>query len=351
VALIHAYSKNNIGDGFLVSQSAAIVREALGCDVEFTLYALRPDTFGSFSGEVVGGGARSRLLAAGVLAKSLGRIPRFDLVIGVGGGYLRAIGATQTVKASLAHVPQLFMASLTGSPTLYLPQSVGPLPKWTRALVTVLLRRIQHVYVRDDRSMAELGSWAQRMPDLALLALSEIGRKPRETSQTPVLTVRAVSDDSDSRVTHLARSLGAFDGFIQSNTGRNMDEKPMKQLSPKKLLTLDELYIKPQMSRIVVAVRMHAALLSILAGHYSIHLAYERKGFGAFQDLGLPQYVHSVRSFDPVLVKDQVQQLITSQGARDEYDAAIRDALPGLHAKRQELVTRIRELAGHQRRV
>ena len=58
-----------------------------------------------------------------------------------------------------------------------------------------------------------------------------------------------------------------------------------------------------------VSVRLHGALQSIMSGVPAVHLGYERKSWGAYEDLGLANWVHSARGFDPDLVAAQVRQL------------------------------------------
>jgi polysaccharide pyruvyl transferase WcaK-like protein len=42
----------------------------------------------------------------------------------------------------------------------------------------------------------------------------------------------------------------------------------------------------------------------------AIHLGYERKSWGAYNDLGLSEYGHSARSFDPEVVSVRAQGLL-----------------------------------------
>jgi hypothetical protein len=77
----------------------------------------------------------------------------------------------------------------------------------------------------------------------------------------------------------------------------------------------------------VVSVRLHGALESILAGWPAIHLSYQRKGWGAYADLGLEEFVHDARSFDPATVAAQALAL------RDDptpFWDAVRRRLPDL---------------------
>jgi len=48
---------------------------------------------------------------------------------------------------------------------------------------------------------------------------------------------------------------------------------------------------------VVISVRLHGSLQSLISGCPSVHLSYERKGFGAYEDLGLRKYVHAALNF------------------------------------------------------
>ena len=66
-------------------------------------------------------------------------------------------------------------------------------------------------------------------------------------------------------------------------------------------------------SAIVVSVRLHGSLESVLAGVPSVHIAYERKGHAAFGDLGLDDFVFHASDFDPIAVANAVRLLDEEQ--------------------------------------
>ena len=101
----------------------------------------------------------------------------------------------------------------------------------------------------------------------------------------------------------------------------------MQSLNPRRILSRGDLFLNgASAKRVVVAVRLHAALMALQAGHYVIHLSYERKGFAAFEDLGLKEYVHNAFSFDPETVHAHLDRLLNNAAAREEYDAAVNRA-------------------------
>jgi polysaccharide pyruvyl transferase WcaK-like protein len=142
----------------------------------------------------------------------------------------------------------------------------------------------------------------------------------------PVVSVREHRGGVPALARVLAQRLGKFDGYVQSAVAGNDDTAAVSSLNPEIICSFHELMGAPQVARVVVAVRLHAALMAINAGHYVVHLAYERKGFGAFEDLGLEAYVFNVHDFQVEEVKRKVDGLLADAERRAEYDAHIADA-------------------------
>jgi len=72
----------------------------------------------------------------------------------------------------------------------------------------------------------------------------------------------------------------------------------------------------------------------------SVHLSYERKGFGAYSDLGIDRFVHNVFDFDPDLVLSQVAELRADPAP---YWNAVGEAVAALRRHRADLVAVLRE--------
>ena len=348
VALLHAYSAENSGDGLLVRATLDLVHAALGADVEVSVFASYPESFASL-------GLPAYRTKPGRLGYERGYVRHIrsldetaDLVVGVGGGYLRAPGGAASAKCALVMVPQLRAAASSRRPSIYLPQSVGPLTGAVGSEIRRRLAGVDSIYMRDDRSICELGlPNATRMPDLAILQMSDRG-ETREVDPVPVLNVRPFRGATlPASVADLRRRLPVVDGFVQSTVSSNNDIASVAAVEPRRTLSRDEFYAvsgdRPR--RVVVAMRLHCALEALDAGHYVVHLAYERKGFGAFEDLGLGAFVHPVARFDPSGVTRQVAQLLADGAARQAYDAAVRRDVIHRREARAGLVERIREVA------
>ena len=91
-----------------------------------------------------------------------------------------------------------------------------------------------------------------------------------------------------------------------------------------------------------MSVRLHGALESLLHGVTAFHLCYERKGFGAYSDLGIPGWVANAADFDASTV---VEQLFAPQALPSFWEAT-QDALAYVGAQRVALVESLRRAAG-----
>lgn len=336
VLLLHGYSARNIGDGLLVQESVQLIRDAFpSTKIEFTACVFDPKTFNVPEVRFL----RSKPGRLGYDLKyltALNHLDDFDLIVGVGGGYFRGRNFMEIAKMTLTHGIQLYAASRMGSRVVYLPQSIGPFTWGSGPWVKRRLAKLKVVWVRDDRSLAELGSIATRIPDLAVLMVPF--RELRPVDSVPILSVRGFRGRNVPKpVRELSLHLNTFDGYVQSFTGSNDDLLPMQSLNPHRILSKDELMSDQGRKRVVIAVRLHAALMALHYGHYVIHLSYQRKGFAAFEDLGLGDFVHNAFSFSPEHVHQQARDLLSDVRLRAKYDAIINDAARARHDAREQL--------------
>ncbi|WP_028205994.1 polysaccharide pyruvyl transferase family protein [Paraburkholderia nodosa] len=341
VALLHAYSSRNSGDGLLVDLSVALLKEALGESTKVSIVAADPGSFPQYAdvypAPVLADSGIKRLAGAAGFGLPLdlnGRTRRpmeildtVDLIAGVGGGYLRARNCWEVLKLEAGHLLQMRAAVLSGKPTVYLPQSIGPATPSVplRSHLTGMLGKFSAVFVRDDRSFGLLAGNANtlRAPDLAVLEYERRGKdildrghaaKP-EVKHVAFVLRRAPSWNVQQRERYEAstRSLLKLVGAtcrvsvaVQS-TGRGNDDVAYYRsigidgdlVSLKQLLYRDT-------PDIVVSVRLHGALESILHGVAAYHLSYERKGFGAYADLGVNDWVANAADFDATMVAETI---------------------------------------------
>jgi polysaccharide pyruvyl transferase WcaK-like protein len=340
IGVIHAYSRTNSGDGLLVDLTLDRLARCGIATSDVVLVALDPDSFPEVPHRLAVGArgralawelvpAARRALAAGASAAarrpfgSLAReLARCDALVAVGGGYLRAVDATSSIGTALNHLPQLALAARAAVPSLYLPQSIGPLHGPVGSAVRRGLRHVDAVCVRDPSSAADLGEQANvlEVPDLAVLDLAErIEQIVRAADGGRVgLVARHVGHavGYEDRLLGLARELGDHAVWVVQTTGdrTKSDAVHYERLGVTSGGSLVDLLAARELSA-VVSVRLHGALMAIGAGVPAIHLAYDRKGPGAFGDLGLTDWCFDVRDVDEADLRGAVAGLVDGAAA------------------------------------
>ncbi|ALO67774.1 hypothetical protein AS189_16425 [Arthrobacter alpinus] len=340
--VLHAYSASNLGDGLLVRETLELVREACGGKVDITVLASHPETFTGLNVKVLNSAPTKRGFNLKYL-KTLWRMDGFDLVVAVGGGYIRAGTVVEALKAGVIHGPQLVAAALRTRKAVYLPQSVGPARFGTRPIMSALLSRQHAVWVRDNRSQGQFPLQnVQRTPDLAILGMQR-STLPFDSSGNIVLSVRYIRGALTQPLRSLHGLLGVVDSYVQSSVASNNDVPAVNELAPQRILSTNEFMENPDKAKVVIAVRLHAALMAIAAGHYVIHLAYERKGFGAFQDLGIPEFVFNVNSFDAEAVAALAYRLQTDVDFRTDYHSRVLSTRSSSDAHQADILASLQE--------
>lgn len=315
ICIAHCYSTSNSGDGLLVELALDRVQR-LFPNEDVVLVALDPD---SFSGSCLGWGYESvygatvpnavGMALAGAIG---GRRPvrqlfaESRLILGVGGGYLRGGSCKEALKSSLSHLSQLIAVSCSGTPAVYLPQSVGPFDAAYSSMVKRFLANVDTVCVRDDRSadlLHDLGNIV-RIPDLAVLKQAEYLAVANTSSNVDgaykggrILVARELTSSGTTYIRTLRELVSSgFEVALQAQGRGNDDTSISETISGKSSLRslADEIAASP--GAVVVSTRLHGALTALMSGCPAIHLAYERKGWGAFDDLNLSEYVLNARS-------------------------------------------------------
>ncbi|EEA02862.1 conserved hypothetical protein [Burkholderia sp. H160] len=243
------------------------------------------------------------------------------IFFGVGGGYLRSSNKREGLKALIAHGSQILLSRIGIAPrcSIYLPQSVGPF----RYGVGNLLRRVicgnvNTIFLRDDKSISELEHRRGiRTGDLAVLEIvrhlprkecGQYAKNPQIFFVFRDLGSKQYSDKYLQNIKKLKSLLPDAIFAIQSSGRGNSDNTFYEDT----LGVKDHVLLKDVLARgnaIVVSVRLHGSLESILEGVPSVHIAYERKGRAAFSDLGLDAYSFHASDFDPDAVAAAVRSI------------------------------------------
>ena len=373
IVVTHAFSRRNAGDSLLINLTLSRLERAGFQPSECCVLALDAESFHDLpcvrqvpsepwkklSVRALWG--VGQLGIAGLALISRGRLRLGEIadtiasaqgVVGTGGGYLRSGTPVPAMGSLLNHVPQLALAAQSRAPTVYLPQSIGPLTGPVGGVIGRLLSRIDLVCLRDDESYREVGRYAavERLPDLAVMQLAESleDRHPKDGGEDVVLVARDLGGDAgyESRLRALGQILGPVTWAVQSDAvGKKSDRRFYESLRVKAGGSVSET-LDGARAGAMVSVRLHGALQALLAGWPAIHLSYDRKGWGAYQDLGIGRYVHDARSFDPAVVAQQAKEL---RADPSHYWSAIQARRPGVLRASTDLTSELRRLLGGSR--
>ena len=357
IVVAHAFSRQNAGDGLLVDLTIErLERIGIPAD-ECVVVALDPESFddlplvarapGDPFNKVSGRALRS---LAGLVRMSFppGHRPwrsleslwnRADGIVAVGGGYLHSDGLVRAGGTLVNHIPQILLSSRSSAPIVYLPQSIGPLVGRVGRWVGDHLADADLVCVRDDRSLQDVRAYAspQRIPDLAILELANAfsSIEPRNGDSVVVVPRRLSGSASyEARLRSLLLATEAPTLAVQADVpGPKSDRRFIEQLGGESADRLEDVIVARE-GGVVISVRLHGALQALLSGWPAIHLAYDRKGFGAFEDLGISPFVHDAGSFDVPVVVEQLNALLADPS---DYWAHIESRLPALQEKNAAL--------------
>jgi glycosyltransferase involved in cell wall biosynthesis/polysaccharide pyruvyl transferase WcaK-like protein len=322
VYLLHAYSSHNSGDGLLVKLSLRAIREA-GFSQRITVVCLDPASFVGYLDdpqlELI---SLWQFVARTLLHAWLRRAPVF---FGVGGGYLRAGTWKEGCKTLVAHGLQIVCASLWGARSrIYLPQSVGPFSTPPGRVLKWLVRHhVDTIFLRDDKSVSELNHrHGLRMGDLVVLEISKQPHvPPLASTDSPIrakrrkvyfvfrdLSGKPYVDAYIAKLRLLVELTPDADLAVQSAGRGNSDDVFYQRVFGIPSAPSLRDVIRSE-DAVVVSVRLHGSLESVLGGLPSIHIAYERKGQAAYGDLGLSEYAFHAESFDPYAVAASIEKL------------------------------------------
>lgn len=355
VVITNAYSAENSGDGLLVRLAINVIRRNFGGGASIKVIAADPGSFECkegvefISAPIMGkrGGARVKdaLLSGRAYAGFDKVVAAADLLVAVGGGYMRSKNFREHIKLELGHARQLQHMVNSGVPLICLPQSIGPFYR-ARERFLKLYKRASVVFARDDRSYELLSDNGRasnviRSPDLAVQEIASLKnkkaiemmsgsigkrrpericvvlRKPPAWPQERQHLYNKKMKDLTSRLESTCKVIYG----LQSITRGNDDLAYYKdQGIGREYIPLRECLACKDKPDLVVSVRLHGALEAILSGIPAYHISYERKGFGAYQDLGVSDWVSNSGNFE---VNDVINHIF-SDYAMEEFARHLR---------------------------
>jgi colanic acid/amylovoran biosynthesis protein len=275
-------------------------------------------------------GLMRRCLSAS-LASSLDEFARADLVVSAGGTYL------VPHYRFLPKLLDLLVAVALGRPFVLFTQSLGPFPNRKRWLVKAILQRARLILVRDGQSrrhLIELGVPPNRIAQCAdaafALKIDHVPPRPAEGRRRPLRVaisvrdwphisgdteagmrrymdavaalVRRLVEGQNGEVTFISTCQGVSDYWTDDSRVADAVVSRLPQKVQDRV-SIDRDFHTPaalmeQLSGfdIVVATRMHMAILALCAGVPVLPISYEFKTTELFRMLGLGHLVQEMDS-------------------------------------------------------
>lgn len=355
VTILHSYSASNSGDGLLVDLALELVLRNFGANTSINIVASDPQSFSylpykCFAAPVMAAKGLARIKEALFPKRYYSGLSDLlrssDLIVGVGGAQMRSKSTIEHIKLGLGHARQLEAAISSKTPSVYLPQSIGPF-HGDSSQILEHYGSAQAVFTRDNRSFAlfERNENVYRAPDLAVQALAKkmlaqpgfthcasspdviclVLRKPPEWSKEKKIGYVA----NLMRLIEKLKTRSTVVYAVQSAVRGNDDAAFYRELG----ITEGLLPLKATLSKyrpdLVISVRLHGAIESLLAGVPAFHISYERKGFGAYQDMGVEDWV--VNGAD--MNVDYIVDTVYARDALSRFGKRIMNSCKGIAAK------------------
>jgi hypothetical protein len=291
-------------------------------------------------------------LRVGIWPRSLTRrVAGYDLIVNNGGSMLYDAPSVRTpvsVARLCAVLAPLYAGSRLGIPVVGLGTTVGPLDRRpARELVVRILRKFDDLEVRDDGSLAlcqKLGIPAHRGPDVAFamtpLTTERVADRlrslPFDPSQSLCVCLRqhytAGRDGDEGLASALAAATevlvaeGLFSGVIvvphtlgptpvEDDTG--ISTFLMGRLTRVPAALVDDDFTPTELSALygqtkaMVSVRLHGAILAIVAGTPALAIEYfTTKTLGAVQSADLAEFCLPFDAADAPTLEEFVRRLV-----------------------------------------
>lgn len=293
-----------------------------------------------------------------------------DLIIPVGGGYIRTNQKIGSIFGLLLLLHPLLFSRLLDKPTVIYPQSIGPFYRAAekRLVAWTLKKAVNLVIIREDTSMALLKTLGVyhtvRSVDAGFLIGEGNAARP---VKLPIpagrlrigVTARKWLDTAGqhSYETALAQTLDylvekhhAYIVFIPQVTAvaQGDDDRETSKAIFKKMkhqqdaLVLMEHYSYGEIKTIydqldyILGTRFHSVIFSLVSYVPALAIEYEHKTSGIMHDLNLDEWVVKMEEVTPEVLTKKMDTLIRE---RSTYLNQLRNVLPGYIAKAHEAIS------------
>lgn len=293
-----------------------------------------------------------------------------DLIIPVGGGYIRSGHSLASSINLFLLLHPLYFSTIIKKPTILYTQSVGPFyRRIERKAVASILRKMNLVILREEISkklLTELGviDNVVRSVDSGFLLKSKRSFGLREKlginkdTMLVGVTVRKWLDKAQqhSYETAIARSIdylidkyGATIVFIPQVTAtfHNDDDREaskdvyglLKNPEHAHVITndIDHYDVKAMYDELdyIIGTRFHSVIFSLTSYVPAVAIEYEHKTSGIMLDLDLSEWVVKIEDSNPKMLEKKIDELIEK---REEYVTHLKDVLPNYIEKAEQAI-------------
>jgi len=301
-----------------------------------------------------------------------------DVVIPVGGGYLRGLQDVASIFNLLLLIHPLYFGGYLGKPTILFTQSVGPF-YWEierRMMRSALEKNVDLILIREEKSMELLQTLgadakAERSVDAGFLveAKAEVALDSLVSGRRPELplvgiTVRKWLDEAgqhayETAVAELAdyivdNDLGQVVFIPQVTAQMHADDDRVASKSVSELMRnkekatvlMDEFGYREIRALygdldILVGTRFHSVIFALISFVPCMAIEYEHKTSGILRDLGLEEWSRPIET----VTGPQLIELFTRLLAeRSSYATLLKDSIPPYVIQAQGAIERAKHV-------
>jgi colanic acid/amylovoran biosynthesis protein len=277
-----------------------------------------------------------------------------DLIIPVGGGYLRTNKRVGSIYDLTLLIHPIILSKILAKPTVLYTQSVGPFYRKieSRMLALTLRKAVKLAIIREDKSMKLLNSMGVtnciRSVDAGFLLIGDQKITARTKLSIPPhnvaigVTVRKWLAPTEQRkyekamvttLDYLIQKYKAYIVFIPQVTSkfhgdddRVVSEAIYAEMTKKgHALLLTKNYNYRELKAIygqldfILGTRFHSVIFSLTSYVPAVAIEYEHKTGGIMHDLGLDQWVIKMEEVSPETLEPKMDDLIKEKIAYKEH--------------------------------
>lgn len=325
-------------------------------------------------------GSRPDFLLKASEREAMNHLADADLVVGVGGGYIREEAGLMKIVDLTLTLRMLNLSCLMGKTTVLYSQSIGPFGnKAQEMLASYVLKKICLIETRESIStglLKRLGVRKDRIlesVDAAFLVrkLSIDAELPQEfriidrNFSGPLVGVTArswldaksqdrfernmaealdqIAKEYDARIVFIPQTTvmrhSDDDRIVQKRIYESMQEKG-RAVFLEGAYTYQELLGIYGRLDLIIGTRFHSAIFALTGRVPALVIAYEHKAEGIMADLGLKEWVIDIRKVDAKIVVDHFDRLYDE---KNDYLSRLEAALPAYIDKAQDAADKIKD--------